>query len=140
MYCTIEDIRRYVSEETLTELTDDTSSGSVDTDIVDGIITDAADEVNSYIQARYTVPLASVPRFISQLTIEIAIYRLYKRRFAMEMPESLDRSYQNALKNLRLIQKGDVSIGAVIGEGEQSPAPPAMNVLTNKRRKEFRNI
>jgi len=140
MYCTIEDIRRYVAENELTELTDDQSAGSVDTDIVDGIITDAADEVNSYLQARYTVPLASVPRFISQLTIDIAIYRLYKRRFAMAMPESLERSYQNALKNLRLIQKGDVSIGAVIGEGEQSPAPPAMNVLTNRRRKEFRDI
>jgi phage gp36-like protein len=140
MYCTIEDIRRYVSEERLTELTDDTSTGTVDIAIVDGIITDAADEVNSYLQARYTVPLASVPRFISQLTIDIAIYRLYKRRFAMEMPESLDRSYQSALKNLRLIQKGDVSIGAVVSEGEQSPAAPAMNVLTNKRRREFRDI
>lgn len=140
MYCTIEDIRRYVSEEALTELTDDTSTGTVDIAIVDGIITDAADEVNSYLQARYTVPLASVPRFISQLTIDIAIYRLYKRRFAMEMPESLERSYQNALKNLRLIQKGDVSIGAVVSEGEQPPAAPAMNVLTNKRRKEFRDI
>lgn len=140
MYCTIEDIRRYVAENELTDLTDDTSAGAVDTDIVEGIIADASDTVNSYLEARYAVPLVSVPRFISQLTTDIAIYLLYRRRFAREMSESLERSYQNALKNLRLIQKGDVSIGAVIGEGEQSPAPPAMNVLTNKRRKEFRDI
>ena len=139
MYCTIEDIRRYVAEKELIDLTDDAGTGEADTDIAAGIITDAADEVNSYIQARYTVPLVSVPRFISQLTIDIAIYRLYKRRFAMEMPDSLERSYQNALKNLRLIQKGDLTIGAETGEGEQ-PATAAMNVLTNKRRKEFGNI
>lgn len=120
-YCAQSDILEQIDEDVLIGLTDDDDDGDVDDDKVTRAIADADAEIDSYCGARYTVPFTTVPAIIRKMSVEIAIYNLYARRKGAS--ESREKRYNNAIRLLRDVSKGVVSLGADDPDG----SPPDTN-------------
>lgn len=136
MYCTIKDLQDQASDQVLITLTDDEgiapesldeAGEAIHTRLTKAII-DATNEINSYCQARYPVPLDPVPGFINKLSVDIALYNLFSRRGYDE--DTADKAiidrYKAAVKNLENIARGLVTLGVA-----DAPAPQDNTTVIN---------
>ncbi|WAC06583.1 MAG: DUF1320 domain-containing protein [Thermodesulfobacteriota bacterium] len=110
-YCIEDDIKKQLPENKLIELTDDNGDGVADTGVVDKAIADADAEIDTYLSGRYTVPLSPVPPIINKVSVDISIWNLFSRRQVAD--EVAKERYRAAVDLLKLIAKGDVSLGIV---------------------------
>lgn len=109
MYCDINDIIQAVPETDLIELTDDDSSGSYDSTLLNSVIQEQSDYIDGYLRGRYEVPITDNP-ILKQLCIILTAYKLTYRRMKYRMPESMVKSKENAEKKLLMIQKGEITL------------------------------
>ncbi len=110
-YSTLEDIEKALPEANIIQLTDDEGLGVVNQERVSDAIQYADQLIDGYLRGRYTLPLNPVPTLIKKLSIDLAVFHLYARRFEIEMPPSMMDRYKNAIKLLEQIQKGLISLG-----------------------------
>lgn len=110
MYCVLADILEQLSERELIQLTDDQDLGLVDASVVDRAITDADAEIDGYCGTRYPVPFLPVPGMIRKVSVDLAVYNLYARRRGA--PEDREKRYNNAVRFLKDVSGGRVSLGA----------------------------
>ncbi|KWT77361.1 Mu-like prophage protein gp36 [Candidatus Magnetominusculus xianensis] len=61
-------------------------------------------------RGRYAVPLSPTPGLIRGISVDITVFKLYERRFVTEIPESIQRRYDNAIRQLREIRSGTISL------------------------------
>ena len=115
-YCTQSDLLKQITSEQLIQLTDDADAGVADTAIVDDAIAAADAVIDGYCAQRYTVPFASTPPIINEISVTVALYKLFTRR-AHAMPELRKEQYDNMIKMLKDIEAGHLSLGV--------PAPTA---------------
>ncbi|HSW38567.1 MAG TPA: DUF1320 domain-containing protein [Acidobacteriota bacterium] len=112
-YCTTSDLLARIGEAELIELTDDDSAGVLDAARVSAAIADADAEIDSYCGSRYTSPFSPVPVMIKKLSVDMAVYNLFSRRAHLaEVPKARKDRYDNAIRFLRDVAKGVVSLGA----------------------------
>ena len=110
-YSTRDDIKSKFPEDRLIELTDDENDGSQVDARIDEAIVRADAKIDSYLRGRYTVPLVLTDPndliMIRDISTELAIYELYKRRgdFLLRSDKIKDR-YNDAIKDLKNIQAG----------------------------------
>ena len=124
MYCTQSDIIMAITEAIVIQLTDDDNVGVVNDAHVTQAIQTADAEINGYCAVKYTVPFTTVPEIVKGLSIEIAVYYLYKRR---TVPEAIDKAYSKAISRLKDIARGLVSLGV-----QPPPAASAGGAESNK--------
>lgn len=110
-YCTQSDIEEQIPQAELINLTDDAGSGGVDASAVARAIADADAEIDAYCGARYTVPFSPAPVMIRKLSVDLAIYHLFSRR-ALKVSEDRKARYDNAIRFLRDVSLGRISLGA----------------------------
>ncbi len=122
-YCLKADLLEKVDESILIQLTDDDGLGVVADDVVTKAIEDADAEIDGYCGKRYSVPFSTVPGMIKKLSQDIALYNLFQRRSGAT--EEKKRDYENAIRFLRDVSKGAVSLGADDPDGvpAQSETP-----------------
>ena len=104
------DLLEQISEDKLIQLTDDDDMGAIDTSVITRAIADADAEINGYCGTRYDVPFSPAPAMIRKLSVDIAIYNLYARRKGV--PEDRRKRYDNALRFLRDVSRGLISMGS----------------------------
>jgi phage gp36-like protein len=106
MYTTQADIvDRYGTEE-LIQLTDRAGLGVIDVAVLDRAIADANAEIDGYLATRYQLPLAETPPALTRIASDIARYLLYDDA----VTDSVSERYDNAVKFLRSVARGDVSL------------------------------
>lgn len=110
-YSTQSDLEEQISQDELVELTDDAGSGAVDISVVARAVTDADAEIDSYCATRYSTPFDPVPVIIRKLSVDLAIYNLFARR-SLKVPEERQKRYDNAIRFLRDVARGLISLGA----------------------------
>lgn len=76
---------------------------------VNSFIAKADSWIDSYLDARFTVPLTSAPATIEELSTRRTIYLLNESRHRKDMPESLILLNDRDEKYLTKVQKGDVT-------------------------------
>ncbi|MDM7320237.1 MAG: DUF1320 family protein [Fervidobacterium sp.] len=81
-----------------------------DDNLIQTAIDDATAEIDSYLAVRYVLPLPIVPAVIKRLCADIAMYRLLTLRDMGEI-EDVRKRYEDAVKLLQEIAKGNVSLG-----------------------------
>lgn len=118
-YSTQTDLEEQIGPDELIQLTDDTGSGTVDTSVVDRAIADADAEIDSYCGSRYIMPFSPVPAMIRKLSVDLAIYNLSSRRAILKITDERQNRYDNAVRFLRDVSAGRVSLGA------DTPAEPS---------------
>jgi len=128
MYSAAADISNVITQASVLQLTDDEGLGSINQARVTAAISSADELINGYLRSRYTLPLASTPPMLKDLSVNLAICNLYQRRFAANMPEAISKQYAASIKLLESIQKGVISLGI------EDTAQPASGggIRTNK--------
>lgn len=116
MYCVQADIEARLGLPELLQLTDRAGVGVVDTVAVEQAILDASTEIDTYLAARYALPLPSVPPVLVRVAAEIAIYQLFNAR-RMGATDDVRTRYTDVRALLEKLADGKLSLGL--------PAPPA---------------
>lgn len=108
-YATLADLTTLVGEAELVRLTDraDPPGGQIDTAVVDRALRAADGEIDSYIGARYSLPLATVPEVLKDKACDIAFYKLH----TVTLPEDVAKRYDDAIAWLKSIAAGRASLG-----------------------------
>ena len=88
----------------LIRLTDDESSGSINTARADDAISSAQAVVDASLSMQYDVPLSNPPQLVIKLTADIAVYNLYLRQAIV--PAEVKDSYASAIETLQNIANG----------------------------------
>jgi phage gp36-like protein len=128
MYCSLNDLKKQVQEDTLIQLTDDDNSGEIDASVIDESVIYSETLIDGYLRGRYTLPLSQVPAVIKILAVDLSIYRLYSRRFHTDTPDAISEKYKNSIRILEQIQRGIISLGI-----ETAGRPPELGEYrTNK--------
>lgn len=108
-YATVQDLIDRFGEREMTQLTDidDPRTDGVVTARVQRALDDAAAEIDGYLAGQYTLPLAPVPGTLRRVAIDIARYHLG----SVPTDSSEAKRYDDAVRFLRLVAKGEVKLG-----------------------------
>jgi len=117
-YATEQTMIERFGEVELVQLTDQTGRGIIDAAVLDRALADADRLIDSYLRARYTLPLDAGAVSASGLDLAAANLARYLLMGAQATPEVRDR-YKDTVSWLRDVQAGRASLGA------EDPAPAA---------------
>ncbi len=108
-YATQQDLVDRFSEKELVQITnfDDLAATTINATRLQRALDDADAEIDARLQARYALPLASVPRLLVNAACDIARYRLYDDRAT----DQVTRRYEDAIKLLDRIGRGELQLG-----------------------------
>ena len=136
-YITIDTLKNYISERDIALLSNDADATTIDADVVQRVIDDAEDHIDSYLAKQYLTPLGAVPDIITRIAADIVIYDLYSRRGDQETPQTVSDRKKNAEKWLIMVSRGEVKIGIT----ESSTTDPG-GIKTNKAKSDriFNNL
>ncbi len=115
MYATLDDLKKQLPADLLTQLSDDDGLGYINSTVTDTALETADVEIDGYLGERYPLPLLPVPTIIVKQAVDIAIYNLYARR--QGPPDHIQRRYDNVIRFLERVATGDISLGAGDPEG-----------------------
>lgn len=107
----------------------DAGDGRIDAGMLISALTDAQALAEGYISGRYALPMDPVPTLVQVLVADIARARLYTN----EPPKSVEASERNAMKALRDIQTGQISLGVAAPASSDSVTDPVMFVAGKRR-------
>ena len=120
MYCSLTDILNDISQDEVIRLTNDENDELEDIDLTDEDdvrvvrvaeqIRSADEEIDGYLRSRYMLPFTTTPGRLLTISKDISIYNLYKRRFRLELPESIVAIYRQRISELEKIQRGVISL------------------------------
>ncbi|WNL39826.1 DUF1320 domain-containing protein [Halomonas sp. PAMB 3232] len=123
-YCTQADlIERFGADEILA-IARDASGNAIDTAVIERACEDASGEIDGYVNAAgYPVPLVPVPRIVIANACDIARYRLYDEHAS----EQVQKRYDDAVKFLKSVSRGEVRLGISTGPSSSSAGSVQMN-------------
>lgn len=84
--------------------------------VIDARLQDASDLIDGYLQSRYPLPLATVPKVLEHYACDIARQLLYRGN----APDHVDQRQAAVIKALEKINSGAVSLGLAV---DNTPAP-----------------
>lgn len=108
-YATISDLITQFGESEVVAITDRSRIGVVDTVVADGALQRASATIDSYLAARYPLPLSVVPHQLVDLCCDIARYKLLGSDVTETDPARY--RYKDALRTLEHIRDGKIDIG-----------------------------
>ncbi|BAE73598.1 hypothetical protein SGGMMB4_00794 [Sodalis glossinidius str. 'morsitans'] len=115
MYASEQDLRvRYIGP-LIERLVDGRSDEAAARQKVSQALTDASALMDSFIAARYALPLSVVPSVLKQHACTLAFYYLNDERAT----EQTRQSYQDALRWLEAVKKGELPLG--VDSDNQAP-------------------
>lgn len=119
-YITQANLTGELSEVELMQLTDDERIGAINVSRVAEEIDNACTEIDTFLGARYTVPLAlPLPGSVKGWAVKIAVYLLYLRRH--RVPPDVRIAYEDVIARLKDVRDGKMSLGI-------EPPPPTSTV------------
>lgn len=120
-YATQTDLERAAGgADRLVQLADLDANGAGDAAVLSAVIADVERWIDSYLQRRYAVPLATVPEVIRRLCAEESVYQLKAGRSAVDQQAQARHE-----ENLRWLEQ--VAAGAV-APGVDPPPPKSTSV------------
>lgn len=113
MYIQAQDLTEVVSELTLVQLSNDNSRATeANQKVLDKACEYATETVDGYLRSRYVLPLTQVPTLVRNICLQLARHWLYSRRpDGKGFPDNVQKTYEQALKDLQKIQDGRLHLG-----------------------------
>jgi len=129
MYCLTADIERRIGSRTYQLLSQAFTTGESWENVVNATIEQATGIVNSYLMKRYEVPVGDaadesnpVPQVVRDLTIDVAVYLLYRRAGQAEKIPDIRETYERAINRLKDIARGIAEIPAATKDSNHGGA------------------
>lgn len=123
-YASITELRQWIDEDVLIQLTDDADAGVTDEDVVTTALEAATVEIDGYLGGRYTLPFTTAPAILAKLCVDIAGWLLHIRRDA-GAPAHWQKRYENATAFLEKVAQGKITLGADDPAGTGTADQPA---------------
>ncbi|MBL4797642.1 MAG: DUF1320 domain-containing protein [Oleispira sp.] len=114
MYCTVDGLIERFGESELLQLSDEQNTGVLNTVVIDKAITDASNEIDSFLIGRYELPLTEVPSFVEGYACDMARYRLWDDGAL----DQVTARYKTAIKYWRDISTGVLRLYGTTETGE----------------------
>jgi len=99
-----------IKQSDLNELTKD-DEGEVQEEYLTDAIETASGLVDDWIKGSVELPLKDIPEMVKQCTYYIAMHFLHDRVQSIDIPERVQKNYDNALEYLKSINNGKITIG-----------------------------
>ena len=125
-------IPRRLTEANVLQLTDDSNAGTINTQLVTDVLTEASGKVDSYCRMRYATPLQASEE-VKGLTLDIAVYLLFLRRGRVNDERKL--AYDNAIAFLVNVSTGKATLDQPVNATPQSAAPTGGALATSVEEK-----
>jgi phage gp36-like protein len=123
-YATLADMTERFGALELALRTDRTNGTTIDMAVLGRALADADAEIDSYLAARYALPLSSTPTVLVRLGADMARYRLYDDG----VPETVRQRYADSVSLLKRMATGEVKLG---GATEVPKAGGGANVVAS---------
>lgn len=130
-YATEQNIVARYGEAQLLLVADRDGDGIADAGVVDAALDDATDEIDSYLAARYALPLTTVPGILTRIAADLAM--MYMSPTADSQTEEQSTRIKEGRDWLKMLAKGVVSLGNAAPEPETIPQA-AQSASTNPSR------
>lgn len=109
-YSTLEDLKTYMPERDLIQLTDQDNVNEIDEEIVDDAIRRADNIIDAYLRGRYPAPITgTIPQEIKDISTKLASYNLYRKNMQLTLPEPVKAEHSDAMSMLKAIQSGKLT-------------------------------
>lgn len=108
-YASQQDLIDRFGEDELIVAADRDRDGEIDAGVVETALEDASAEIDSYLAQAYRLPLATTPRLIQRLCVDIAFHRLSPE--ADTATEHRRTRYDEAVSLLKKLAKREVTLG-----------------------------
>lgn len=105
-YATKIDMTDEFGADELAQLTDRSGGGAIDDTVLGQALDSATEEIDSYLAAKYSLPLDTVPAALVPKCADIARYRLYKDA----PPDVVTERYKAAIRWLENVAKGIIAL------------------------------
>ena len=109
-YITQSDIETRISPPDLIAALDDTNSGTLNTAVLDRIISNASTTVDGRLSEIYQVPFNPVPDGVFDSTLDIACYMIFVRTKAGRESNPFVDEYKDAMKWLDNVANGNIGL------------------------------
>ena len=126
-YATSAQVKERRGADALLLLTDRDGDGAADDGAIERALEDASAEIDTWLAAKYDLPLSETPAVLTRLAADIAVYRL-----AVGADRRIDEHrvrYDDAVALLKRIAKGEASLGL------KSPGPPSRAFVSSQPRR-----
>ncbi|VVE76455.1 hypothetical protein PAN31117_05399 [Pandoraea anapnoica] len=133
-YATRQDMVNSFGEYEVRTLTDRDDTGEIDDAVLAAGLEDASAEIDTFLGGRYGLPLQIVPRFLASKCCDICRYHLTGA--GTTCTEEIQKRYDLALKFLKLIATGQITLGA---DATGVTVEPRNVVKSNRGTKIFSN-
>jgi phage gp36-like protein len=135
MFATKADMLARFGSREVVALTDRTNVGVVDDTVMQQGL-DAADaEICSYLSGRYVLPFLSVPKPLIGYACDIARFRLTGTE--VTCTDDIQSRYDYAVKYLRMVAKGDVTLGVDVTGAQVGGVPAASGIRVAGKGRRF---
>jgi phage gp36-like protein len=116
-------IKLRIPESKLIALTDEAGLGVIDDETAAGVISGGDAYIDGFLRGRLQLPLNPVPDLIPELALDVYAYGFYALKPEFDVPKTIADRYASATATLKLIQKGDVKLGAAEIESPAAETP-----------------
>lgn len=121
IYATLADLSSQFGDREVLALTDRNGDGIADAPVVAMALKRASDVIDSYLSARFPLPITVVPDLLVDLCCDIARFKLCGAE--VTETEEVRNRYKDALKSLAMIRDRQIDIG--LNDAGQVPSETA---------------
>lgn len=125
-------INRYPNRDLVQLTNEDPAATTVNTDALTQALADASAEIDSYLEARFALPLGDPPQVLNRLASDIAMYRLQALRPLHDLADAR-RRYDDAIAMLSKVSAGELTLGLAADNAEPPVAGAAEEVIGSRR-------
>ena len=122
-YAQTSDMQNRYPNRDLVQLTnEDPTQTTVNAAFLATFLSDASDEIDAYLEARFALPLSDPPAILTRLCCEVAMYHLNALRPIHDLQDTKDK-YEKAIAFLEDVSDGKRALG--LSTDSQEPADPS---------------
>lgn len=103
--------------ETLVQLTNDAGGTTIDEDVLNTVAAQVANLIASYFFEDYDLPFDPVPPVIADIACRLTLVKLWERRDAANLPESIERMRRDILERELVMLRASGIPGATPKDG-----------------------
>lgn len=112
MYAALDDLIERAGDVEIRSIADRDRDGIADSAVIEAALQDADNLVNTYIGAKYPVPLASTPPIVRTWATSIARYVLHRNG----APDHVEADYKDAIAALKDVARGTATLPVLPGD------------------------